>query len=312
MREIYKMSAESLPSIHFVDDAAIVSPFVHRKRKALEYIMYIIKAGEMYLAEDDIPITLREGDICILDKDRTHVGIRASVCDYTYIHFMHKDLRLLKERDEEKVRELLLSYRRSSLGSDIFSYDKCEGNIIYLPKLWHAGNMAVRLRIEELAQKARQETYNPLENHKVMCGCYIQQLFMEISRGFLNEEKEVAGVSRPGYQDKIGRVAEWLNRNFDSEITGTVLEEAFEYNFDYMNRTFKKVMGQTIFQYLTHIRIDHAKMLILNTSMKMSEVGRRVGFPDEYYFSRVFKKAVGVSPVAYAGNCRQSERWNHS
>ena len=74
---------------------------------------------------------------------------------------MHKDLRLLKEKDEEKVRELLLSYRRSSLGSDIFSYDKCEGNIIYLPKLWHAGNMAVRLRIEELAQKARQETYNP-------------------------------------------------------------------------------------------------------------------------------------------------------
>ena len=45
MREIYKMSAESLPSIHFVDDAAIVSPFVHRKRKALEYIMYIIKRG---------------------------------------------------------------------------------------------------------------------------------------------------------------------------------------------------------------------------------------------------------------------------
>ena len=40
MREIYKMSAESLPSIHFVDDAAIVSPFVHRKRKALEYHVY--------------------------------------------------------------------------------------------------------------------------------------------------------------------------------------------------------------------------------------------------------------------------------
>lgn len=311
MREIYEMSAEILPSIHFVDDAVIVSPFVHKKRKASEYIMYIIKAGEMYLAEDDIPITLREGDVCILDKDRTHMGVGASVCDYTYIHFMHKDLRLLKEKDEDKVRETLMCCRRSSLGSDIFSYDKCQGNIIYLPKIWHMGSMAIRLRIEELAQKARRETYNPVENYKVMCGCYIQQLFMEISRGFLDEEEGV-GAGRPGYQDKVGKMVEWLNRNFDGDITGAVLENEFEYNFDYMNRTFKKVMGQTIFRYLTHIRIDHAKMLIRNTSMKMGEVGRRVGFPDEYYFSRVFKKTVGVSPGAYAVSYSQAERRNNS
>lgn len=299
MREIYQMSAESLPTIHFVDDV-VVSPFIHRKRKALEYIMYIIRSGEMYLAEDGVPLSLGEGDVCILDKDRTHVGVKASVCDYTYIHFMHKDMSLLQEQNEEKIREMLLQYRLSSLNSDAFSYDRCEGNIIYIPKVWHIGSMAVRMRIEELAQRAKQENYNPVENYKVMCGCYIQQLFMEIARSFLDEEKEGSGPSRAGYYDKIGRMVEWLNRNFEREITGAMLEKEFEYNFDYMNRTFKKVTGQTIFQYLTHIRINHAKMLLLNTSMKMSEVGKCVGFPDEYYFSRVFKKCAGVSPGVYS------------
>ena len=67
-----------------------------------------------------------------------------------------------------------------------------------------------------------------------------------------------------------------------------------------MNRTFKKVTGETIFRYLNRVRINHAKTLILNTPLKMSVIGTRVGFSDEYYFIRVFKKYTGKSPTEYA------------
>ena len=67
-----------------------------------------------------------------------------------------------------------------------------------------------------------------------------------------------------------------------------------------MNRIFKRVTGQTIFKYLNSIRINHAKAMILNSPWKMAKIGECVGFADEYYFSRVFKKYMGKSPTEYA------------
>lgn len=298
--EFYRMHAERLPSIHFVDDAATGATWLHRKRKPLEYIMYVVRYGEMFLEEDGVPLTLRSGDICILDKDRTHVGVKPAKCGYYYVHFMHDDFELMGFEDEKEALELLAGYRESSLNSDIFSYDRCGGNQLYLPKHCHIRSQRVWLRVEELLQKARQETYRPMENYKAMCACYIQQAFMEIGRCFLDEAGETWRPSLPVYYETVGKMTEWLNRNYAREVTGALLEEVFEYNFDYMNRIFKKVNGKTIFQYLTQIRIHHARLLLQNSSMKMAEVGKRVGFPDEYYFSRVFKKHVGVSPGAYA------------
>lgn len=84
-------------------------------------------------------------------------------------------------------------------------------------------------------------------------------------------------------------------RNF-----GERLGEEFDGNFDYMNRIFKRVTGQTIFQYLTAVRMEHAKRLIAQTTMHTGVIGQEVGYPDEYYFSKVFKRNVGMSPRAYA------------
>ena len=67
----------------------------------------------------------------------------------------------------------------------------------------------------------------------------------------------------------------------------------------YLNKIFKKIMGKTIFVYLNEIRIQHACKLLATTSMKVAAIGYRVGYQDEYYFSKVFKKYTGVSPGQY-------------
>ena len=56
---------------------------------------------------------------------------------------------------------------------------------------------------------------------------------------------------------------------------------------------------QTIFAYLNSIRLEQAKQLLLTTHLSLSEIAVRTGFSDVYYFSRVFKKALNVSPACF-------------
>lgn len=308
--ELYRMRGDMLPKIHFVDEAVMGASWRHRKRKDLEYIMYVAKHGEMYLEEDGVPLCLKAGDMCILDKDRTHVGVRPSECEYYYVHFMHDDFRLLRFADDREAVRLLSKSREEALNSDIFSYDQCENSPVYLPRHCHIGSKAVRFKVEELLQMAMQENYKSVENYKVMCACYVQQAFMEISRCFLDEAGESQRSGRPVYYEMVGKMVEWLNQNYGKEVASPFLEELFGHNFDYMNRVFKKVNGKTVFQYLTQVRIHHAKLLLCNTFMKIGEIGKRVGFPDEYYFSRVFKKYTGISPAAFARSGQGGEKEN--
>lgn len=67
-------------------------------------------------------------------------------------------------------------------------------------------------------------------------------------------------------------------------------------------RAFKKAYGVTPCNYLTNIRITTAQRLLTETNLSVKEVAFRVGFPDEHYFSHMFKRKTGQSPTDYREN----------
>ena len=130
---------------------------------------------------------------------------------------------------------------------------------------------------------------------------------IEIARCFATAERERTAGGFPESYYKVQKIQEWLNASYAADISGERLEEEFDGNFDYMNRIFKRVTGQTIFQYLTAVRMEHAKRLIAQTTMHTGMIGQKVGYPDEYYFSKVFKRNVGMSPCAYADSLSKNK-----
>ena len=72
------------------------------------------------------------------------------------------------------------------------------------------------------------------------------------------------------------------------------------YNKDYLRRCFEGATGKTPLHYLTELRINRAKMLLLqNEHKRISSISELCGFRDSYYFSTVFKKYTGISPEEY-------------
>ena len=69
---------------------------------------------------------------------------------------------------------------------------------------------------------------------------------------------------------------------------------------DYFRRCFQKETGKTPTQYLTALRIEHAKQLLRDTNnYSISSIAHNCGFSDSLYFSTCFKKHIGISPLVY-------------
>ena len=100
----YRMNPQILPSVRLIDSTIIEPPYVHKRRKSNEYIVYLIKRGIMYLIEGDNEVTLRPGDVFVLDPHFTHFGREASWCDYFYIHFKHADIEFFEDVIRKKKR----------------------------------------------------------------------------------------------------------------------------------------------------------------------------------------------------------------
>jgi AraC-like DNA-binding protein len=113
---------------------------------------------------------------------------------------------------------------------------------------------------------------------------------------------EYFGRNRYNYSNirKVEKVISYMTENFNRRITLNELAEYARICPSYLGRIFKRITGRSTVDYLIEIRINRAKNL-LRDGFSVSEASRLVGFNDIYYFSRAFKKHVGISPSKYSG-----------
>lgn len=99
----------------------------------------------------------------------------------------------------------------------------------------------------------------------------------------------------------IHEISNYIRKNYQ-DVSLSDIANQFHLNREHISRRFKQEFGITIVNYVSQIRIDKAKVLLLNPHLKIAEVGSAVGYDDEKYFSRVFKKLTGLSPTDYRNN----------
>lgn len=97
----------------------------------------------------------------------------------------------------------------------------------------------------------------------------------------------------------INSAMRFIQTNYSNSVTLESVAEYLKLSPSYLSNLFKKEAGQNFIDYLTHIRVEQSKILLRTTELKIYEVGHRVGYENEHYFSRVFKKVVGCSPFQY-------------
>lgn len=101
------------------------------------------------------------------------------------------------------------------------------------------------------------------------------------------------------HKDTIYKALDYIKRNFNKRITLEEVAGQVYLNPSYFSKIFKNEMKTTFVSYVNRIRINAAKNLLTDISIPLTDVSCIVGFEDQSYFTKVFKKATGVTPGKY-------------
>jgi two-component system, response regulator YesN len=112
------------------------------------------------------------------------------------------------------------------------------------------------------------------------------------------EEKLISVVIRfIGCHDSniVKQACEFVLEHVDGELSVKMLSERLFISKSYLSDIFKQKFGVSLLEYITMVKIECAKMLLREENLKNYEIAYKLGFKDNEYFSKVFKKHTGMS-----------------
>lgn len=101
------------------------------------------------------------------------------------------------------------------------------------------------------------------------------------------------------HKDTIYKALDYIKRNFSKRITLEEVAGQVYLNPSYFSKIFKNEMKTTFVSYVNRIRVNAAKKLLNNIGIPLTDVSSMVGFEDQSYFTKVFKRATNVTPGKY-------------
>lgn len=104
----------------------------------------------------------------------------------------------------------------------------------------------------------------------------------------------------------VERVRNYIEEHYAEDLTLAKLNGLVRSNEFYLSHAFKRATGYSPKEYILRRRIGKAQCLLIYTPLPLTEISARVGYDDSNYFSRAFKKIVGMSPRLYRQKWRES------
>lgn len=148
------------------------------------------------------------------------------------------------------------------------------------------------MEIHEITQRAVQKVYasrNAREQAR-----YSDAMILELTEAVRRSRMRLGNYSPP-----IRQIVEHIQLNYSQHLTVPELASICHLSESHLSRTFKKELGMSISQYAEHLRCEKAAEMLRSGTTAIGEISRYVGYIDNNYFAKVFKKQYGMSPTEY-------------
>ncbi len=183
---------------------------------------------------------------------------------------------------------------------EIFSDEQIKKyNISYIRILW--------VRIIGILLKAENTAFSKDSKHmeKLVLNFEVLDSFQSLNelRSYLYsiilEGIQTTGDIDINSKNKIKLSIKYINDNYNQDIAINELADKFNMSPNYFSAVFKRETGQTTVNYIKDLRLKKACDYLIHSGKSVVEISKEVGYEDSQYFFKVFKKAIGQTPLQY-------------
>lgn len=244
--------------------------------------MVYVKKGEGVFEVAGQPVPIGSNDILIIKPNQVHkLTVKSEYgCDFIVLSFKFAG------KFNHEFSEVSLE--------DFLNFVKGKNSGAYITLKVSQKNDIIVLLNRILHEKENKEIGGEFLNHLL-----ILELFVLLSRALKMEwENSIKGKSLK-LKELIRIAAEYINNNYERDISVSDVAKFVFLSAGYFTRVFKEEKGINPSNYINKVRVDRGKDLLVNTSLKVSEIAYNVGFSSQQRFNAVFKKYMETTPLKY-------------
>ena len=250
----------------------------HPRRILKSAVLLMNISGKMPISQMGNEYLMEKGDFIILFPDVEHFGY-APVRDNQSHFWCHFSLPERYTTEE--------------------NFEGTENHLI-IPEFGSLSNPEPYYIIFNQMIDAVKKNYTNDVFRQNICNCYMNILLNRLADDCIAEQKaENQSSVMKKRKALLFKIDQWIKLHFDEQITAADVAGVFHYNPDYLSQIFKAEWGMGLCEYINSVRIKEAKNLLLNSDAKIYQIAYQVGFNDNKYFMKLFKKFENVTPTQY-------------
>lgn len=259
--------------------------FLHDKRKFLDdFVLILGIKGVVHIEQDGKMHDIGENQYLLLFPGLEHSGYKESVGEVSYYWCHFRIFAQYDIYDDEKISKLLGYIRGNSGAAHDYYIIPETGHLLHSER--------IILQFKQLLDAALQKFYSGYLVHYTL-----SLLALEITINFVNGY-DTPGLS--GTYKHITEIAEYIRlHHTEKDLTVASIAAHFNYHPGYISSAFKKYMGISLLNYINRTKINSAKKMLLLSSDSIKKIAEQLGFADEKYFMRVFKRLEGTTPSKF-------------
>lgn len=201
--------------------------------------------------------------------------------------FRPKELQKYEYYGEDKTEVYWIHFTGSDVKNILRSYGLQDNQRVF--------PVGSSLEYEQIFKQIIQELQRCQEHYEEMLALLLRHLLIVFQR-----ELTRVHILKNEYLDReMHSAVTYFNENYNQDISIENYAQTRGMSVSWFIRNFKKYTGMTPMQFIVSLRVNNAQILLEQTNYSIYEIAKIVGYDDQLYFSRLFRKQKGVSPSQY-------------